>query len=96
MAAPEMILVNTGVWNSFSEEEKRIVKEGALEGARVQRAAWLAAEREFEARARAAGSIIYVPTPEELQLFRNALEPLYDQPAYAAFADVVRRIRAVQ
>jgi tripartite ATP-independent transporter DctP family solute receptor len=96
MAAPEMILVNTGVWNSFSDEEKRIVKEGALEGARVQRAAWLVAEKEFEERARAAGSIIYEPTPAEIQLFRDALAPLYDQPAYASFADIVRRIRAVQ
>jgi tripartite ATP-independent transporter DctP family solute receptor len=96
MAAPEMILVNTGVWNSFSDEEKRIVKEGALEGARVQRAAWLAAEKEFEERARAAGSIIYEPTPEEIQLFRDALAPLYEQPAYASFADIVQRIREVQ
>jgi len=96
MAAPEMILVNTGVWNSFSDEEKKIVKEGALEGARVERAAWLAAEKEYEAQARAAGSIITEPTPEEFQLFVDALAPLYEQPAYAAYRNLIQQIRAVQ
>ncbi|MCL2806372.1 MAG: TRAP transporter substrate-binding protein [Treponema sp.] len=96
MAAPEMILINTGVWNSFSEDEKRIVKEGALEGARVQRAAWIAAELEHEARAREAGSIIYEPTAAEIKLFADALAPIYNQPAYAAFTDLITRIKAVE
>jgi len=96
MASPEMILVNTGVWNRFSEDEKRIIKEGALEGARVQRAAWIEAEQRFEAMAREAGCIITEPTPAELQLFANALAPLYDNPDYASYADIIQRIRATE
>jgi len=93
MASPEMILVNTGVWNSFSADEKRIVKEGAMEGARVERAEWLAAERRYEAQARASGNTISDLTPAELQLFTNALMPMYDQPAYTSYRDLVQRIR---
>jgi tripartite ATP-independent transporter DctP family solute receptor len=93
MAAPEMIIVNTGVWNSFSDAEKKIVRDGAMEAARVQRAEWLRQERELEARARASGNTITDLTPAQHQLFTNALMPMYDQPAYAQYADIVRRIR---
>jgi tripartite ATP-independent transporter DctP family solute receptor len=96
MTAPEMILVNTGVWNKFTDEEKRIVKEGALEGARVERAAWLDAEKKYEADARAAGNTITDLTPEQHRLFVDALTPLYDQPAYTGFRDIIAKIRAVQ
>jgi len=93
MSSPEMILINTGVWNSLSDAEKRIVKEGALEGARVERAAWLDAEKKYEAQARASGNTITDITPAEKQLFADALAPLYQQPAYASYADIVRRVR---
>jgi len=91
-----MILVNTEVWNSLTAEEQKIVKDGALEGARVERAAWLEAEQKYEAQARAAGCIITDLTPAQHQVFANALMPLYDQPAYANFKDIVQRVRNTQ
>jgi len=96
MASPEMFLVNTGVWNSFSDAEKRIVKAGAVEGAKVQRAEWLRQEIQYENMARASGNTITTLTPAQLQLFVDALMPIYDQPAYTPFADLIRRIRAVR
>ena len=93
MSSPEMILINTGVWNSLGADEQIIIKDGAMEGARVERAAWLLAEQEYEQQARASGNIIIDITPAEKQLFANALAPLYEQPAYAAYADIVSRVR---
>jgi TRAP-type C4-dicarboxylate transport system substrate-binding protein len=93
MASPEMILVNTETWNSFTDEEKKIVKEGAKEGAKVERAAWLEAEAKYEKKARDAGSIVTELTPEQHKLFQDALAPLYEQPAYAKFADIIKRVR---
>jgi tripartite ATP-independent transporter DctP family solute receptor len=93
MASPEMILVNTGVWNSLSDAEKKIVKEGAIEGAKVERAAWLEAEATYEKKARDAGSIITELNPAQHKLFQDALAPLYQQPAYATFADIIKRVR---
>jgi tripartite ATP-independent transporter DctP family solute receptor len=93
MSSPEMILINTGVWNSLSAAEKQIIQDGAKEGARVERAAWLDAEKRYEAQARASGNTITDITPAEKQLFADALAPLYLQPAYAQFADIVRRVR---
>ena len=93
MAAPEMILVNTGMWNSLSTSEKRIVREAAAEGARVERAAWLDAEKRYEAQARAAGCTITELTAAQHQAFVDALMPLYDQAAYASYRDLIQRIR---
>jgi len=93
MSSPEMILINTGVWNSLSEAEKKIMKDGAMEGAKVERAEWLKAEQKYEAQARASGNTITDITPAEKQLFADALAPLYNQPAYASYADIVKRVR---
>jgi tripartite ATP-independent transporter DctP family solute receptor len=93
MASPEMILVNTGLWNDFSDAEKKIIKDGAMEGARVERAAWIEAEKRYEQQARDSGCIITELTPEQHQLFQDALAPLYEQPAYASYADIIRRVR---
>jgi tripartite ATP-independent transporter DctP family solute receptor len=93
MASPEMVLINTGVWNSLSEAEKKIVKEGAAEGAKVERAVWLEAEAKYEKKARDAGSTITELNPEQHKLFQDALAPLYQQPAYANFADIIKRAR---
>ena len=96
MAAPEMFLVNTGVWASLSPAEQDIIRRGAQHGARIQREEWLRQEREHEATARAAGSIITELTPAQHQLFVDALMPLYAQPAYAQFSDLINRIRNTQ
>ncbi|MDR1251530.1 MAG: TRAP transporter substrate-binding protein [Treponema sp.] len=96
MASPEMILINTGVWNSLSAAEKQIIKEGALEGARVERAAWLEAEQRYERQAREAGSTITELTAAQHKLFEDALAPLYQQPAYTAYADIISRVRNTQ
>jgi TRAP-type C4-dicarboxylate transport system substrate-binding protein len=91
-----MVLVNTGVWNSLSDAEKKILKEGAAEGAKVERAAWLEAEAKYEKKARDSGSTITELTPEQHKLFEDALAPIYQQPAYAGFADIIKRVRATR
>ena len=93
MASPEMILINTGVWNNLTDAEKKIIKDGAIEGARVEREEWLAAEKKYEAQARASGNIITDITAAEKQQFADALAPIYQQPAYTQYADIVRRVR---
>jgi tripartite ATP-independent transporter DctP family solute receptor len=96
VASPEMILINLDLWNSFTDAEKRIVKAGAIEGARVEREEWLKLERDSLVRARAAGVTIYTPTAAERQLYVNALMPIYQQPQYVQYADLFRRIMETQ
>jgi len=96
MASPEMILINTGVWNNLSDAEKKIMKDGAAIGARVQREAWLRDEKKYEDQARAAGNTITLLTADQHKLFADALAPLYAQSAYVQFADIARRVRETQ
>ncbi|MCL1993063.1 MAG: TRAP transporter substrate-binding protein [Spirochaetes bacterium] len=92
VASPEMILVNAGVWRSFSADEQRIIRSAAQHGARVQRQAWIEYEAAAEAAARAAGVTVTVLTPEEQALFDAAIAPLYQD--FPQFADIIGRIRA--
>jgi tripartite ATP-independent transporter DctP family solute receptor len=96
MSSPEMILINTETWNSLSPAEKTIFRDAAQEGAKVERAEWFKAEQEYERQARAAGCTITELSPDELKLFADALMPLYDQPAYAPYKDIIQRVRDVQ
>jgi len=95
MAAPEMILVNVGVWNSFSAEDQRIIYRAAAHAAQVQRASWLEFEQRAERSARAAGTQVHTLSPAEQQRFVDALSPMLEMPAWAPVAPLVNRIRAV-
>ena len=96
MAAPEMILVSTTVWNTFSAGDQAIIKRAALHAAQVQRADWLRFEREAEQAARAAGTTVFELSPAEHQRFVDALAPMFQMAEWAAVAPLVNRIRAIQ
>jgi len=94
VASPEMILINTGVWNSFSASDQEIVRAAALHAARIQRQSWLDYEREAEAQARATGSVITELSVAERGRFEQAMTPLYQNPAWSPLAPLIDRIRA--
>jgi tripartite ATP-independent transporter DctP family solute receptor len=91
--APEMILVNTDTWNAFSAEEQKIIRECALEAATFQREEWARQEADYKQQAIAAGVEVVELTPEERQLFVDAMAGLYEDPEYAVYADVYEAIR---
>jgi tripartite ATP-independent transporter DctP family solute receptor len=93
MCSPEMILINTGVWDLFTGAEKKIVKDAAVEGAQVERSEWLKAEQKYAQIAKDLGSTITKLTPEQRKLFEEAEAPLYAKPEYAALLPIIRRIR---
>ena len=92
VALPEMFLINARVWASLSLAQQRIIREGAREGARVQRAEWLLAEQRYEAQARASGNVITDLTLAERQLFIDALSPLFSHISHYQFTPIVRRV----
>ncbi|GHS87232.1 C4-dicarboxylate ABC transporter [Synergistales bacterium] len=94
--APEMILVNTDVWAKFSSDEQKIIKQAALEAATYQREEWVRQENDYAKQAEAKGVTITRLTPEEVKLFMDAVQPIYKQPAYAPYADIIQRIRDVK
>jgi tripartite ATP-independent transporter DctP family solute receptor len=94
--SPEMILVNFALWNKFTPEERELIKQAAIEAAAFQREEWARQETDYEKKALEKGVTVTKPTPEQYQLFMDAVKPIYAQPAYAAYADVIQRIRDVK
>jgi TRAP-type C4-dicarboxylate transport system substrate-binding protein len=73
---PEMILVNTDVWKSFSADEQKIIKEAVLEAAEFQRDEWVRQEKEYEKQAIEKGVTVTNLTPETFQQFVDAIQPI--------------------
>ncbi len=90
---PEMQLVSKITWDKFSDEDKAIIKECALESAKVERELWAAKEGVSEEKVRAAGCTITELEPGEKEKFQEAMQPLYTQFG-AGYEDVIKEIQA--
>lgn len=90
---PEMQLVSKITWDKFSDEDKAIIKECALESAKLERELWAAKEGVSEEKVRAAGCTITELEPGEKEKFQAAMQPLYTQFG-AGYEDVIKEIQA--
>ena len=96
IASPEMLLVNTGVWNSFSAAEQDIIRSAAQYAAAVQRAEWLVSEKAAMERAYSYVEIIELEA-DARQAFVTAMAPLFETYGlFAQYATTIGAIRAVQ
>ncbi|MDR2535822.1 MAG: TRAP transporter substrate-binding protein [Treponema sp.] len=91
--APEMILVNTQVWEKFSKDEQTLIKQAALEAAEYQRQEWLRQESDYEEQALAKGAVVTKLTSEQHQLFQDAVAGIYAQPGYNSYAELIKQIQ---
>lgn len=72
------MIANDAFLKSLSDEEQDIVKEAAIEGMKVQRAAALAENDLYLSKMTEDGARIYVPTDDELNQFKQIAQPVYD------------------
>ncbi len=90
---PEMQLVAKSTWDKFSDADKAIIKECALESAKLERELWAAKEKVSEDKVRAAGCTITELAPGEKEKFQAAMAPLYAQFG-AGYEDIIKDIQA--
>lgn len=76
---PEMQLVSKITWDKFSDEDKKIIKECALESAKIERELWAEKEKASEEKVKAAGAVITELEAGEKEKFQAAMAPLYAQ-----------------
>jgi len=74
---PEILAINADVYKSLSDEEKKIVKEAAVESAELQRKLWLEREKASEAKVLAAG--VKANEIPDKSAFQAAMVPVYDK-----------------
>lgn len=73
---PDILVISTVIWNKFSPQEQKWIKEAAEESSEYQKVIWREAEMEALEEIKKAGVTITVPDKE---LFRAGVKPMYDE-----------------
>ena len=89
---PEMQMISKMTWDKLSAEDQKIIKECALESAKIERELWAAKESAAEAKVKEAGSVITKLEPGEKEKFQAAMAPLYAQFG-AGYEDIIKAIQ---
>lgn len=86
---PEVLLISKVVWDKLSEEDRKIIKEAALESVKTQKEAWKKYEKEAEAKLRAAG--VTFTEVNDVKPWQEAVKPVVEKYG-SEFKDVMEAI----
>lgn len=75
---PIFLVFNQATWNSLSEEHQQILEQAGEEAMAYQREVVFAALERLRTDLGEMGMEVYTPTEEELEVFREAVAPVYD------------------
>lgn len=83
---PEVLLISKVTWDKLSDEDKKIIKQAALDSVKFQREAWAKYEKESEAKLREAG--VKITDVSDVKPWQAAVKPVIDK-YQADFKDVL-------
>lgn len=89
---PEMQMISKSTWDKLSADDQKIIKECALESAKIERALWAEKEAAAEAKVKEAGSVITTLDAGEKEKFQAAMAPLYAQFG-AGYENIIKAIQ---
>ena len=92
---PEMQMVSKITWNKLSAEDQAIIKECALESAKIERELWAEKELASEEKVKADGAVITELEPGEKEKFQAAMAPLYAEFG-KGYEDIISQIQATK
>lgn len=72
-----VVVINEGVWQSLTDDQRRILAEAAAVAEVDAKERIVVDERENEEYAISNGMVVYTPTAEEMELWRRASEPMF-------------------
>lgn len=90
---PELQLVSKITWEKLSPADQKIIKECALESAKIERKLWAEKEAASEKKVREAGCQITELAPGEKEKFQAAMAPLYEKFG-AGYEDLIKDIQS--
>jgi tripartite ATP-independent transporter DctP family solute receptor len=93
LIVPEMLVFSKPTWNKLSKDDQALVQKLAREAQVQERVLWNEYEAKALAKMKEAG--IQVVTVSDKAPFQAAVKPVWDKYA-PQFADVIKRIQAVQ
>lgn len=92
---PEMQMCSAITWKKFSADDQKIIKEAAIESAKIERKLWAERETTSENKVKAAGCVITQLDPGEKAKFQAAMTPLYKKYG-AGYEDIIAKIQATK
>jgi len=92
---PEIIIASKLSWDKLSKEDQEIIKQAAKDSTPYQIKLWKEFEKSAEEKTRKAGSIYTELTPETLEEFQKAVQPMYDELS-PELKEIVNQIRNVK
>lgn len=75
-ALPDVLVISTHIWNKFSPQEQKWIKEAAEESAEYQKVIWREAELDALESMKKEGVIVTIPDKD---LFRAQVQPMYEE-----------------
>ncbi len=87
-----MQMISKSTWDKLSADDQKIIKECALESAKIERALWSEKEAAAEAKVKEAGSVITTLEAGEKEKFQAAMAPLYAQFG-AGYENIIKTIQ---
>lgn len=91
---PEMQICATHTWEQLTESDRQIITECARESALYERELWTEHEKQARENALANNAEEILLSDEELQRFRMAMEPIY-QEYYDDYGNIIEEIRGM-
>ena len=91
---PEILVASNIAMAKLTKADQDVIRKAAEDSVPFQRAKWVLAEKENEAKAKAAGCHITYLDPKALAEFQQAVQPIYAE--YKEFAPLIAQIQAVK
>ncbi|MBU0639270.1 MAG: TRAP transporter substrate-binding protein [Planctomycetes bacterium] len=90
---PDVLVISTKVWNDLPPDLQRFLQEAVTESVAAQRKLWADAVSEALAAVQQAGVTVVRP---DVQPFRAAVQPVWDEFAGTEIGEMAQRIQAVE
>jgi len=74
---PEVLMMSKVAWDKLSDDDKKLIKQAAVDSVKIQRDLWAKSEKEAEAKVRAAG--VTVVDVKDLKPWQDAVKPVIDK-----------------
>jgi tripartite ATP-independent transporter DctP family solute receptor len=74
---PEVLLISQVAWNKLNEEDRKIIKQAALDSVKTQRESWDTFEKAAEEKVRAAG--VTITEVADLKPWQDAVKPVIEK-----------------
>lgn len=94
---PEIIIASKMTWDKLSAEDQQMIREAMKVGMDYQREVWAEAEQKSEDALKEAGVAFYEPSEEELAVFREKCQAMYENEELGKpYAEFVEKVRSVK